>query len=64
MPTAAELNARFAIHDHLSFHDSAAGSNTPALVEMRIVTPAAEATLYTQGAHLTRWIPAGQQPVI
>ena len=26
--------------------------------------PAAEATIYTQGAHLTHWKPAGQAPVI
>ena len=31
---------------------------------MRVVTPAAEATIVTQGAHLLRWVPAGQQPVI
>lgn len=63
--TAAKLNKTFAIRDHLTFHDGVNDTNTPnGLVEMRIVTPQAEATLYTQGAHLTRWTPTGEQPVI
>ncbi len=63
--TAAELNAKFAIHDHLTFHDGKSDSNAAGgLVEMRVVTPQAEATIYTHGAHLTRWVPAGEQPGI
>jgi glucose-6-phosphate 1-epimerase len=31
---------------------------------MQISTPDAEAEIYTQGAHLTRWTPRGQRPVI
>ena len=64
--TAADLQHAFAIRDHLSFHDSPADSNTGAggLVEMRIVTAHCEATLYTYGAHLTRWNPRGEQPVL
>ncbi len=65
MPTAAALNQKFAIQDHLSFHDGVNDSNHPTgLVELRIATPAAEATIYTQGAHLTRWTPTGEQPVL
>ena len=65
MATAADLNQKFAIRDHLSFHDGLNDSNHPTgLVEIRITTPAAEATIYTQGAHLTRWTPTGQQPVL
>ena len=65
MVSAAELNGRFGIRDHLSFHDSLAESGAPTgLVEMRIVTPASEATIFTQGAHLTRWVPAGMQSVV
>ncbi len=62
--TAAELNQRFAIHDHLTFHDGSNGATHPGLTEIQITTPAAEATIYTEGAHLTRWTPNGQQPVI
>lgn len=29
-----------------------------------IVTPAAEAVIYLQGAHLTQWVPRGQRPVL
>ncbi len=65
MPTTADLNEKFAIRDHVSFHDRLddAGHAT-GLTELRIVTAAAEATVITQGAHLVRWNPAGQQPVI
>ncbi len=65
MPTAADLNEKFAIRDHVSFHDRLDDAGHPTgLVELRIVTAAAEATVITQGAHLVRWKPAGQQPVI
>ncbi len=50
--TLADLTAKFAIRDHLSFHE-----DQPGMVQMRIVTPASEATIYLQGAHLTRWTP-------
>ena len=62
--TAAELNERFSIRDHLSFHDGASDANHPGLTEMRIATAAAEAAIYVQGAHLTQWTPTGRQPVI
>ncbi len=65
MSTAADLNAKFAIRDHVSFHDRLDDVGHPTgLVEARIVTAAAEATVLTQGAHLVRWAPTGQQPVI
>ncbi len=63
--TAAQLNQKFAIRDHVSFHDHLDEAGHPTgLTELRVTTPAAEATILTQGAHLTRWNPTGQQPVI
>lgn len=56
-PTASELNTKFAILDHLRFED-APGE----LKRILIKTPAAEATIYTQGAHITKWNPTGQHP--
>lgn len=53
-----ELNDHFAIPGILSF-DQHNG-----LTRANITTPAAKATLYLQGAHLTAWQPTGQQPVI
>ncbi len=65
MQMVADLAARFAIQDHLSFHESVVDSNTGGhgLVEMRIVSAYSEATLFLYGAHLTRWVPRGGQPV-
>jgi glucose-6-phosphate 1-epimerase len=55
----AELQERFAVPGVLEFEETAAG-----LVLARVTTPAAEATIYLQGAHLTHWKPAGQEPVL
>lgn len=57
--TLAELRERFSIRDHVSFHE-----DEPGLVQMRVVTHASEATVYLQGAHLTRWTPSGGNPVL
>lgn len=57
--TIAELNERFAIRDHVTFHE-----DEPGMPKIRIATPASEATIYLQGAHLTQWTPAGQSPVL
>jgi glucose-6-phosphate 1-epimerase len=53
------LTDNFAIPDILSFDTNEAG-----LVRARITTPACSAELYLQGAHLTHWQPAGQEPVL
>src|SRR5215211_700292 len=42
----------------LRFKDTPTG-----LVELEINTPRATARILTQGAHLTEWIPTGEQPV-
>lgn len=55
----AALNEKFGIPGVLEFEKTASG-----LVAMHVKTPAAEATIYTQGAHLAHWKPAGQAPVI
>ncbi len=55
----AELRRRFAIPGVLGFEKTESG-----LVVAQVKMPAAEATIYTQGAHLTHWKPAGQAPVI
>src|SRR5580698_8070966 len=50
---------QFDIPNALRFEDSPGG-----LVRGVISTPAAEADLYLQGAHVTHWAPRGQQPVL
>jgi glucose-6-phosphate 1-epimerase len=55
----AELQERFAIPGVLGFEKTASG-----LVVAHVTSPTAEATIYTQGAHVTHWKPAGQSPVI
>jgi glucose-6-phosphate 1-epimerase len=55
----AELIERFAVPGVLGFEKTASG-----LVVARVAAPAAEATVYPQGAHLTHWKPAGQDPVL
>ena len=55
----AELQERFAVPGVLGFEQTA-----PGLVVARITGPAAEATVYLQGAHLTDWKPVGQAPVL
>lgn len=59
MQTAQELNAEFAIEDCLTFDEPHAG-----MPRARMRTPACGAELYLQGAHLTQWQPAGQQPAL
>src|SRR5712691_517708 len=56
---AAELVNRFDIPGALRFERGSGG-----LARAVISTPAAEADLYLQGAHLTHWTPSGQQPVL
>ena len=53
-----ELNENFGIPGVLQFaeHDG--------LQRAEITTPAAAATLYLQGAHVTAWQPTGEQPVL
>jgi len=50
---------RFEIPGALQFGPGAGG-----LLRAVISTPAAEADLYLQGAHLTHWTPRGQRPVL
>lgn len=57
--TLAELTERFAIRDHVSFHE-----DQPGMLQMRVVASGSEATVYLQGAHLTRWTPHGGNPVL
>jgi glucose-6-phosphate 1-epimerase len=59
MMDVAELKHKFGIPGVLDFEQTASG-----LVAAHVTTPAAEATIYTQGAHLTHWKPAGQAPVL
>src|SRR5258708_35209006 len=56
---AAEFSGRFDMPGALRFEPGPGG-----LVRAVISTPAAEADLYLQGAHLARWTPRGQQPVL
>jgi len=53
------LNDHFAIPGVLSFHQTPTG-----LTFLQSKTPSATATVYLQGAHLTHWQPAGQEPVL
>jgi glucose-6-phosphate 1-epimerase len=55
----AELHDRFAIPGVLGFDRTASG-----LLFAQVTAPAAEATIYLQGAHLTHWKPAGEPPAI
>jgi glucose-6-phosphate 1-epimerase len=50
---------QFNIPDALSFEDGPGG-----LIRAVISTPAAEADVYLQGAHVTHWTPRGQRPVL
>jgi glucose-6-phosphate 1-epimerase len=54
-----QLNEHFGLPGVLAFDATASG-----LIKAEITTPQAKATVYLQGAHLTAWEPAGQQPVI
>ena len=55
----AELEERFSMPGVLAFEETATG-----LAVIHVTTPAAKATVYLHGAHLTDWQPAGQQPVL
>lgn len=59
MDTLASLQQRFATSARFLSFDEANG-----LVRAHLDTPDATATIYLQGAHLTEWQPAGQQPVL
>ena len=59
MANVAELQEKFAIPGVLGFEKTASG-----LVAARVTTPAAEATIYMQGAHLTHWKPKGEEAAI
>ena len=56
--TISELNDAYAIPGVLTF-DTKAG-----MPRLNAKTPACEATLYLQGAHLTHWQPSGTRPVL
>jgi glucose-6-phosphate 1-epimerase len=53
------LTDNFAIPGVLAFSEDENG-----MVRASITTPACTAELYMQGAHLTRWQPKGEQPVL
>jgi glucose-6-phosphate 1-epimerase len=55
----ARLANQFDIPNALRFEDGPGG-----LVRAVISTPVAEADIYLQGAHVTRWTPRGQRPVL
>jgi len=54
-----QLQEKFSIPGVLQFEKTAAG-----LIVLQVTTPAADATIYLQGAHLTHWKPQGQAPAI
>jgi glucose-6-phosphate 1-epimerase len=54
----ASLKSKFAAADFLTFDEQ------NGLIRAHVKTPRATATIYLQGAHLTAWQPATQQPVI
>jgi glucose-6-phosphate 1-epimerase len=54
-----DLNQTFAIPGILAFAPANGG-----LIAAQVTSPAAEATIYLQGAHVTHWKPAGQAPAI
>jgi glucose-6-phosphate 1-epimerase len=56
---AAKVANRFDIPEALRFETGPGG-----LIRAVISTPAAEADLYLQGAHLAHWTPRGQRPVL
>src|ERR1700731_4836546 len=52
------LNECFGLPGVLAFEES------DGLQRAVVTTPAASATIYLQGAHLTHWQPAGEEPVL
>ena len=59
MSHAMELATQFGIPPALTFEDTPGG-----LVRAVVSTPLTEAEVYLQGAHVARWSPRGQQPVL
>ena len=59
MQTADQLKEEFALEDVLRFDEP-----HPGMPRVQVRTPACSAELYLQGAHLTGWQPAGEQPVL
>ncbi|HWB32490.1 MAG TPA: D-hexose-6-phosphate mutarotase [Acidobacteriaceae bacterium] len=59
MADAKALQERFGIPNVLRFEQSPSG-----LVILHVTAPAAEGTIYLQGAHVTHWKPAGHDPAI
>jgi glucose-6-phosphate 1-epimerase len=57
--TQQDLQQKFEISGVLTFKPGNGG-----LLAAHVTTPAAEATIYVQGAHLTHWKPQGQAPAI
>jgi len=57
--TGTKLAKEFDIPNALRFEEAPGG-----LVRAVISTPAAEADIYLQGAHVTHWTPRGQRPVL
>jgi glucose-6-phosphate 1-epimerase len=55
----AELQEQFGVPGALGFGKTASG-----LAFARVTAPAANATVYVQGAHLTDWQPKAQEPVL
>ncbi len=58
MQTLDQLTENFAIPGILHFEEH------QGLLRAQIKTPAAEATIYLHGAHITHWQPSGQQPAL
>lgn len=59
MQTASELNEAFGLPGVLAFDEP-----HPGMPRALITTPACAAEFYLQGAHLTRWQPAGAEPAL
>jgi glucose-6-phosphate 1-epimerase len=59
MTQLADLKNKFSVPGILSFEPAGGG-----LIAAHVTSPAAEATIYLQGAHVTHWKPAGQAPAI
>jgi glucose-6-phosphate 1-epimerase len=59
MADVTELREKFAIPGVLAFEQTASG-----MVLAGVTAPAAEATIYLHGAHLTHWKPAGAAPAL
>ena len=58
MMTIDELNAQYGLEGVLVFDEHRG------MPRLRVTAPAAKATIYLHGAHLTDWEPAGHEPVL